>query len=49
MVIWFMTYIGCVPCRRLAMVEFIAVLSYNINNIATTLANFVLPEGKSDS
>lgn len=48
MVIWFMTYIGCVLCRRLAMVEFIAV-SYNINNIATTLANFVLPEGKSDS
>lgn len=35
-------------CRRLSMVEFIAV-SYNINNIATTLAKFVLLGGKSNS
>ena len=35
-------------CRRLFKVEFI-VVSYNINNIATTLAKFVLLESKSDS
>ena len=35
-------------CRRLFKVEFI-VVSYNINNIATTLAKVVLLEGKSNS